>query len=227
MEADGVTWSRVMCVWWLVAWRWFVGSVVIGFLVSFLVNFVWAFAGPVGGLFGAVGGLLKAHSHLLARLLTIPWSVMVIRQSLRKQYRGFSLRIVEQSPMQAPAGLAETLREGEPGENDGVTWSRVIRAWWLVSWRCYGARLLLDFLLSFLVAFVRGFANRASSPFSPSNSYLRAEDSAIYLLAYLIVIPWSVVVVRQCLRKRYKGFSLWVVESSPVQPQANLAEALG
>lgn len=87
-EALEVTWKRAVKVWWALVWRATVISVVVG-----------AILGGLGGVGVALTG--KGHGGTVGAILgwlgSIPVSVYVVRQVLRKQFREFAIRLVLRS----------------------------------------------------------------------------------------------------------------------------------
>ncbi len=78
-------WGNVLSVWWLFAWRGFLGGMLIGGIVAFIWLLVVSSLGMsfdvmATGIGGAIIGLL--------------WSVIVCRMALRKKYRTFRIALM-------------------------------------------------------------------------------------------------------------------------------------
>ncbi|HEX5472453.1 MAG TPA: hypothetical protein VFW73_11230 [Lacipirellulaceae bacterium] len=98
MKELEITWERIVRIWWLIAWRTVLGSVVISFVL--------------GGIAGAVFGFIAARSGvprqsfvstarfigLLVGVLTwIVWGIVVVRMAFRKKYGDFRLALIANS----------------------------------------------------------------------------------------------------------------------------------
>ena len=97
MQETDKTLRRAMSVAWLIAWRFFVGEI----LLSIAVGFVLAAAigaKPIIGLVEAALGPNPGNAGLLAYAIVgainIVWIVVVIRMALRKQYKDFRIALV-------------------------------------------------------------------------------------------------------------------------------------
>jgi hypothetical protein len=81
MNEAELTWNRSMRVWWLLAWRYMAGALVIAFIVGLVAGVVIGLFGiPVNS--GIVGGILGFFCSLV-------WSAFVVRMALKKHYRDF------------------------------------------------------------------------------------------------------------------------------------------
>jgi hypothetical protein len=87
-----VTWTRAMKVWWALVWRAALAGLVVGAILGALGGIGVALTGrgdpgTVGGALGTIGSL--------------PASIYVVRQILRKRFRDFTIRLVPTGPRQA------------------------------------------------------------------------------------------------------------------------------
>jgi hypothetical protein len=87
MQELQLTWKRVIAVWWLVAWRGTLGSLVLAVAGGALDG---AFAGAMGGTPKAVFWTL----NIATGVLSIIWMMFVVRMALRKRYSDFRLAMV-------------------------------------------------------------------------------------------------------------------------------------
>jgi hypothetical protein len=81
-----LTWSRTICMWWLLVWRMVVGGAVLGF-----------FAGAVGAVVSIYSDLLEyaaTFGAVFGYIAGIAWSPFVLRMMLRKKYGDFRLALV-------------------------------------------------------------------------------------------------------------------------------------
>lgn len=102
MQELEITWPRVLSVWWLVAWRTWLGALILGIVVG---GGLGALAAMVVGLVGSPGaapGELEATAAYVgdtvgavsATLAGLVWGLCVVRMALRKRYRDFRLALV-------------------------------------------------------------------------------------------------------------------------------------
>jgi ABC-type uncharacterized transport system permease subunit len=87
MQELQVSWARIFSVWWLLVWRTALGGLVLGFGVGFLI-------GLVGAFFGVPGEASTVLAGVLGWVVSLGWGVIVVRMSLKKQYREFRLAVV-------------------------------------------------------------------------------------------------------------------------------------
>ena len=87
MKELELTWKRVIAVWWLLAWRGTLGSMVLA-----------AVSGGIdGGFEAAMGASSRAvtlTTSITAGVLDIIWVFIVLRMALRKHYSDFRLAAV-------------------------------------------------------------------------------------------------------------------------------------
>jgi hypothetical protein len=79
-----------------------------------------------------------------------------------------------------------------------ATWERIIRIWWLLTWRIFLGIMLFHIFAGAAAAFIL----RAD--------YL-PEETALFitaLIAWLVSICWGLIVVRAALRKKYTEFRI-------------------
>src|SRR4029077_12710747 len=77
-----VTWSRVISVWWLLAWRSVVGGVLLAFIFGCIIGVGAAFAGTTGPVVSVIAGLGGG-------IIGLCWAIAVVRMALRKHYGDF------------------------------------------------------------------------------------------------------------------------------------------
>jgi hypothetical protein len=82
-----MTWSRVICVWWLIAWRGLLGAVIIAFPIALLI-------GAAGAWLGFDFQPVAIVGTVLAWLAGLAWGLFVVQMALRKHYKEFRLALV-------------------------------------------------------------------------------------------------------------------------------------
>jgi hypothetical protein len=82
-----LTWGRVLSVWWLVAWRGLVGSLLIGAAIGFVI-------GLVGFAAGVTLDAIQLISTVAGGLVGLLWAIVVVRMALKKKYGEFRLALV-------------------------------------------------------------------------------------------------------------------------------------
>jgi hypothetical protein len=87
MEPLEITWRRALSVYWLLAWRMFIGSVLIGFILGFLT-------GTVGFAIGLSPEVRNRIVLVVVPLPAIWWGVFVVKMALRKHYSDFRIVLV-------------------------------------------------------------------------------------------------------------------------------------
>jgi hypothetical protein len=87
MQELEVTWGRVVSVWWLLAWRGLLGSLLIGTAVGFVIGL----AGFAAGISLEAVNVLSTAAGAAVGLL---WAMVVARMALKKQYREFRLALI-------------------------------------------------------------------------------------------------------------------------------------
>jgi ABC-type uncharacterized transport system permease subunit len=80
--------GELLRIWWLFAWRFAVGSLVLSFTVGFVI-------GLVGTLvYHLPLDRLKLDAQIAGFVVTVLWGCCVIFMALNKTYRGFRVAIV-------------------------------------------------------------------------------------------------------------------------------------
>jgi hypothetical protein len=87
MQAVELTWRRVLSVWWLIAWRTFLGGAIIGAVVGFII-------GAVGAVVGLPAETRTVFSLPILVLLGLYWGIVVIKMALTKEYSDFDIVLV-------------------------------------------------------------------------------------------------------------------------------------
>jgi hypothetical protein len=91
MQELELTWRHAISVWWLIVWRGAIGAAVMGGAVGFLVAFLALLAGAPS--------LYVAYFNMaIGALIGVFWMIVVVRMALRKNYRGFHLALVANTP---------------------------------------------------------------------------------------------------------------------------------
>lgn len=85
---EEITTGELIRVWWCFVWRFFVGSVVLGFIAGFVIGVV----GTVTHLLEPGG--LQEVARITGIVISILWSFVVLFMALNKKYRGFRIAIV-------------------------------------------------------------------------------------------------------------------------------------
>ncbi len=81
------SWGKTIAIWWLIAWRNVVGSLVIGVVIGAMFGVAAYFAGvPVA--------MMLLPIRVVAVVAAGIWTAVVIRMALRKKYRGFRIALV-------------------------------------------------------------------------------------------------------------------------------------
>lgn len=94
MNTDGqplreieLTLSMILRVWWLYAWRTFVGAVVVGMVLGF----VWGFAISI---FGGPTKIIESGGAVIGGIAGLVWSIIGVYMALTKRYREFRIVLV-------------------------------------------------------------------------------------------------------------------------------------
>jgi hypothetical protein len=88
-----VTWTRALCVWWLIVWRSVLGGMLIGGGIGFLIGIIGAFA-------GVDRETIVQVASILGTALGVVWNLLVTRMALRKKYRGFRIALLPREDAQ-------------------------------------------------------------------------------------------------------------------------------
>jgi len=83
-------WRRTASVWWLIAWRTFLG----GWIMALIIGFV---AGEIGARLGLAFQPVALFATVLAWLAALAWGFVVLRMALKKHYKEFRLALVKNS----------------------------------------------------------------------------------------------------------------------------------
>ena len=87
MYPTDLTWGRVLRIYWLYTWRAGLG----GLLLASGAGFCLGFVGHLAGIPRSNMLLIEAFT---GALISVVWSVIVVRMALQKTYRGFRLELV-------------------------------------------------------------------------------------------------------------------------------------
>ena len=101
MEEIEVTWNHAIRIWWSLAWRGILFSVIAGALAGFIV-------GAVLGALG-MGENIEKYGQLVGLLVGIPVGIWVVRIVLTLQFRSFRIALVPSTE----ALLEKTINEGK------------------------------------------------------------------------------------------------------------------
>jgi len=83
-----------------------------------------------------------------------------------------------------------------------VTWGATLRVWWSYCWRVTLFSMILGFILGFIGGFVMGIMGK------PEMSGMVGG-----ILGFLGTIPLSIWVLKKILGKKYKGFSVALIQN--------------
>ena len=79
-----ITWGHVFKVWWLLAWRGFLGLLIIGGLVGYVVGLALNGLGASKEVIATVNTIIGLGVYLL-------WGLVVVRMAIKKTYQDFHL----------------------------------------------------------------------------------------------------------------------------------------
>ena len=82
-----------------------------------------------------------------------------------------------------------------------ITWQRVIRIWWLITWRAFVGSWILAMIFGFVVG-VLHYAALVDTQLSYISSVV---------VGWFLGFGWLIVVVRMALNKKYTDFRLALV----------------
>jgi hypothetical protein len=82
-----LTWGRTFSIWWLLAWRIGLISILMGFLIGALVGLI----GFLAGIPAPVIRLISAGSGFCVGII---WPIFVVRMAVTKKYRGFRIALI-------------------------------------------------------------------------------------------------------------------------------------
>ncbi|MBR0898590.1 DUF4339 domain-containing protein [Bradyrhizobium tropiciagri] len=82
-----VTLGRLLRIYWLFVWRSFLGSILIGGVLGFII-------GLVLGTFGAPRTLLQTTTSLVGAVAGLIWSIVCLRKALDKKYSDFRIALL-------------------------------------------------------------------------------------------------------------------------------------
>ncbi len=83
----GITWARVIAIWWLILWRAVIGGLVLGLVASLIVGFG-------GGVLGLSDDILQWMGTGIGVISNVVWYVFAVRMALEKSYRDFRIALV-------------------------------------------------------------------------------------------------------------------------------------
>ena len=192
MQELDITWKRVVSIWWLMAWRGVVGSVVIGAICGGTAGFILAIV--LGSDANAIKPSVGRNQGAAVGCI---WGFFVFSMALRKDYRGFQLVL---RPLVGGGAM--------PGSE--LTWKRVASVWWLLAWRGGVGAVAIGAACGFVSAIVLAIIGlRAAYP--NAGAVLGAVGGFI----------WGFFVVRMALRKDYRDFRLALLPLAPSDPAAH------
>lgn len=79
--------GRAFAIWWALAWRTLLWSVAAGAAVGFVEGFV-------GAKVGIAPVMLRQLALGSGAIIAVPIGIYAVQRALRKQYRGFSIRLL-------------------------------------------------------------------------------------------------------------------------------------
>ena len=102
--ASEVTDARVLRIWWAVLWR----GTLFGGIVAWLVGAVVSAA----AIMNRSSEIAESAASMAGYVVTLPISFWVLKLALRKQYRGFALRIVPDDGVEVVASSSAPVGSG-------------------------------------------------------------------------------------------------------------------
>ncbi|MBS8275715.1 hypothetical protein DYI21_19150 [Thalassospira tepidiphila] len=90
-----------------------------------------------------------------------------------------------------------------------ITDGRIVRIWWLLTWRTYAGAIIGSALLAFVISIIIGFVGSAMGKPDIDVGYITG------LAGFLWSFFWYFVVIKMMLRKRFNGFRLAIVADEP------------
>jgi hypothetical protein len=188
IEETDPTWSQALSVWWLIVWRGFAGSLLLG-AAQGLLSLI------------AVAEQERKSLPLIIYLLQICWLVWVTLMALRKRYKGFRIAVLSLGPHGEiiPFGLHDEVK---------LTLSEAMAVWWVMAWRGALGYLLLIFIL--------GLIKVGESHAGNENEMIRSfAMDVLSLTLFCLALGWSIAVVRMALLKQYSRFRVAIVSPGP------------
>jgi hypothetical protein len=114
MQGLELTWKRLLSVYWLLTWRWVLGSVVIGVVFGAVIG---AVIGLVNGVAISASGARVVPDQVRGAIFFtvgwiagVGWGFFVLRMALQKTYADFRIVLVPRVDLKA----AQTLTIAEP-----------------------------------------------------------------------------------------------------------------
>lgn len=180
MQTVPVTLKRCLAIWWLWMWR----TIVITMTFSFVL-------GLGIGFFGAMLGFAKeellAFANPVVMLGTVLIGIMVFGSIFRKRFKNFRVVILPDTRTATP--------------EEGITFARTFKAWWLVSWRGMVPALLAGAAIGFLAETLQ----KALS-FNPAFVLY-----GVPLLAMAVGLRIGLWAIQSMFRKKFKDFRILMV----------------
>jgi hypothetical protein len=90
MQELETNWQRTVSVWWLLAWRTFLGGWIIALVLGFAI-------GEVGAALGLPFQPVALFATIVAWLAALAWGLVVVRMALKKHFNEFRLALVKNS----------------------------------------------------------------------------------------------------------------------------------
>ncbi|MEQ8391993.1 MAG: hypothetical protein RIB30_13470 [Thalassospira sp.] len=104
-----------------------------------------------------------------------------------------------------------------------ITDGRIVRIWWLLTWRTFAGAMIGGIVIGFAASFVIGIINETAGRTILERGFI------VSLLEMFWMFIWQFFVIKMMLRKRYNGFRLAIIaddpsaatepETSPAQPE--------
>jgi hypothetical protein len=85
-QATDIGWGKVFRIWWLLAWRWLAGMLIIGGGIGYLL-------GLLLGKAGAGQDVITAIHSIVGIAIFVFWGLAVVRMALNKYYRDFRITL--------------------------------------------------------------------------------------------------------------------------------------
>jgi hypothetical protein len=90
MQELKANWQRAASVWWLIAWRTFVGGWIIALPLGFVI-------GEIGAALGLAFQPVVLFATVVAWAAALAWGFVVVRMALKKHYNEFRLALIKSS----------------------------------------------------------------------------------------------------------------------------------
>ena len=87
MEEVPITWQRVLSIFWLYTWRSFLGALLIGGILGFVLGFF-------GALLRFESATVRSTISIIVVPVVIVWTFYVMRMALHKKFRDFRIALI-------------------------------------------------------------------------------------------------------------------------------------